>query len=244
MLAIFRDLWVHELSRWSSFSRSKRHEVCLIVESIWGAPRYLEGKELMGKPRIRAMALWTTGGVWKKKIWDLVLLMLVPEAYAKSFSRDLYIEASWTDGYPNNMLSSTNCWWVIARELWIERPLICWERQAWLIWHPKPSAIRTKRKVERGSPCQMPLEGLKGWYGMPLMRMEKKEEDIRLWIHQTHIGEKPKVINIFCMYIQLSLSKAFDKSSLRIIPACLVCLRECMTLCERMMPSKICRPST
>jgi len=26
----------------------------------------------------------------------------------------------------------------------------------------------------------MPLEGLKGWYGMPLMRMEKKEEDIRL----------------------------------------------------------------
>ena len=42
----------------------------------------------------------------------------------------------------------------------------------------RPSAIRMKRKGESGSPCLMPLEGLNVEVGMPLSKMEKKEEEV------------------------------------------------------------------
>ena len=43
----------------------------------------------------------------------------------------------------------------------------------------RPSAIRMKRKGESRSPCLMPLEGLNVEVGMPLSKMEKKEEEMR-----------------------------------------------------------------
>ena len=43
----------------------------------------------------------------------------------------------------------------------------------------RPSAIRMKRKGKSGSPFLMPLVGLKVEVGLPLRRMEKKEEEMR-----------------------------------------------------------------
>ena len=37
-------------------------------------------------------------------------------------------------------------------------------------------------KGERGSPYLIPLEGLKVGEGMPLIRMEKKDDEISEWI--------------------------------------------------------------
>ena len=170
--------------------------------------------------------------------------MLVPEASEKTFSRVLKREASWIEGYPKSILSSINCWWEIVGRLWMDKPLSRLERRACLMWRPRPSAINTKRKGERGSPRLIPLEGLNGREGIPLMRMEKKEEDMSLITQHTHICEKPKADSIFRTYNQLSLSKAFERSSLRIILSCLECLRECTISWERMIPSRICRPST
>ena len=39
---------------------------------------------------------------------------------------------------------------------------------------PSPSAIMMKRKGDRGSPCLIPLDGLKGCKGPPFSRIEKK----------------------------------------------------------------------
>jgi hypothetical protein len=41
------------------------------------------------------------------------------------------------------------------------------------------------RNRERGSPCLIPLEGEKGFDGTPLMRREKKAEEVRFTIHVT-----------------------------------------------------------
>lgn len=65
-----------------------------MAESINGAPRYLEGREAMGKPKMQTMACWVTGGVWKKKICDLAKFMHIPEASEKSLRSDLKREAS------------------------------------------------------------------------------------------------------------------------------------------------------
>jgi hypothetical protein len=42
-----------------------------------------------------------------------------------------------------------------------------------------------KRNRERGSPCLIPLEGEKGREGTPLIRMEKKAEEVRFKIQVT-----------------------------------------------------------
>jgi len=43
--------------------------------------------------------------------------------------------------------------------------------------------MRTKRKGDRGSPCLMPRDGLKGEEGEPFNRTEKLGEEIRFMIH-------------------------------------------------------------
>lgn len=102
----------------------------------------------------------------------------------------------------------------------------------------------TKRKGERGSPCLMPRVREKGHEGMPFTRKEKLVEVIRLITHRTQVGLKPKAVSICWIYSQLSLSKAFERSSFRSIPPCFEWLRVCMISCERMTPSIICLPST
>lgn len=97
-----------------------------------------------------------------------------------------------------------------------------------LIHMPRPSAIIMNRKGERGSPCLIPLEERKVEVGMPFMRIEKKADDIRLLTHRIPALSKPKAFKTFCMYSQLMLSKAFERSILRSIPGFFYCLREWM----------------
>ena len=52
----------------SIFSNNSLQDECLIVESVRGAPKYLEGREVVEKPRMRAILRWVTMGVLKKKI--------------------------------------------------------------------------------------------------------------------------------------------------------------------------------
>jgi len=59
------------------------------------------------------------------------------------------------------------------------------------------------RKGEIGSPCRIPLEGIKVVEGVP--RIEKKAEEVRDIIHRVHKGLKPKAIRVFSIYSQLSL---------------------------------------
>jgi len=61
--------------------------------------------------------------------------------------------------------------------------------------------------------------------GIPLTRMEKKVEIIRLITYLTHREEKPKEINIFLIYFYLKLSKVLERSIFRSIPIFLDCLR-------------------
>ena len=56
-------------------------------------------------------------------------------------------------------------------------------RTADLMYRPRPSAIRTKRKGDSGSPCLMPREAEKGHEGAPLTRIEKNAEEVRFRIH-------------------------------------------------------------
>jgi hypothetical protein len=51
---------------------------------------------------------------------------------------------------------------------------------------PSSSAIRVKRKGERGSPCLIPIEGEKVEEGDPLIKMEKKAEEVRDTIQLVH----------------------------------------------------------
>jgi hypothetical protein len=56
-----------------------------------------------------------------------------------------------------------------------------------------------KRKGERGSPCRIPRVGEKGREGTPLMRIEKKVEEVKFKIYSTQVGAKPKASSTDCM---------------------------------------------
>ena len=126
--------------------------------------------------------------------------MGVPEAAAKLSRMDFKVLASRRVGEPISVVSSTN--WVWERgglRLWMDMPcrVELW-MAAWMVLL-RPSAIRMKRNGESGSPYQIPLEGLNVEVGEPLRRMEKKEEEMREYIHWIQLGWKPKAFRIFLM---------------------------------------------
>ena len=90
----------------------------------------------------------------------------------------------------------------------------------------------------------MPLEGLNVKVGVRLSKMEKKEEEMREYIHWIQVGWKLKAFKISLMYCQLILSNAFDISSFISILGVLLSLREWISSGVRIMLSRICRPST
>ena len=51
-----------------------------------------------------------------------------------------------------------------------------------------PSAISINKKGERGSPCLIPLEGRNVGEVDPLIRIEKKEEEMSDMIHWVQVG--------------------------------------------------------
>ena len=170
-----------------------------MAKSIRGAPRYLVGRCAIVSPRIIVMLFCVEIGVLKKKIWDLESLMERPEAWEKRFKMALKEQASWTEWCPKSILSSMNCWWVVTGDPWREMPLRIWLLTPLWISLLRPSAIRTKRKGERGSPCLIPLVGEKGGEGIPLTRIEKKVEEMRFIIHLIHNWWKPKSFKICWM---------------------------------------------
>jgi hypothetical protein len=97
----------------------------------------------------------------------------------------------------------------------------------------------TKRKGERGSPYRMPLVGKKVLDGTPLTMMEKKAEDVSLWIQETHSSQNPKDESTKLMYCQLKRSKALERLSFISIPGVLVVLREWITSCANITLSRI-----
>ena len=88
--------------------RRYSHEELRRGLSIRGMPRYLDGRELLLKPRISVMWRWIGGGVLKKKIWDFSLLHSRPEAAAKAWRMSRMVLASRTVGVPIKSESSTN----------------------------------------------------------------------------------------------------------------------------------------
>ena len=58
---------------------------------------------------------------------------------------------------------------------------------------------------------------MKGWEGMPLIKMEKKEEEVRFRIQSTYFEAKPKERRMDFIYAQLSLSKDLERYNLKII---------------------------
>jgi len=90
----------------------------------------------------------------------------------------------------------------------------------------RPSAMIIKRKGGIGSPCLIPLVGEKGQEGTPLIRIEKKEEEVRFEIHSTQVWLKLKASSIARMYSQLNFSKALERSSFKSIPGMWVFCRE------------------
>jgi hypothetical protein len=61
---------------------------------VRGMPRYLDGRELLGMPRILEMCSWTVVGVLKKKSLDLSRFRVMPEASVKSDRMELSFCAS------------------------------------------------------------------------------------------------------------------------------------------------------
>ena len=53
---------------------------------------------------------------------------------------------------------------------------------AWMVLL-RPSTIKMKRNGESGSPFLMPFEGLNVEVGVPLSKIEKREEEMREHIH-------------------------------------------------------------
>ena len=108
----------------------------------------------------------------------------MPEAAAKYSIINSRVLASRRVGSPILVVSSTN--WV-------------WERGGFIVWTDRhlrevvlttefmdmlsPFAIKMNRNRERGSPCLIPLDGLKVDDGVPFSRMEKKEEEMSEVIH-------------------------------------------------------------
>lgn len=78
---------------------------------------------------------------------------------------------------------------------------------------PRPSAMITKRKGDKGSPFRIPLDGKNGFKGPPFSMTEKNSPETNSIIQFIQIRLKPKVWRISLMYVQLIFSKALDRSS-------------------------------
>jgi hypothetical protein len=71
-----------------------------------------------------------------------------------------------------------------------------------------------KKKRGEGVPLEIPLEGEKGLDGTPLIKIEKKVEEVRVMIQLTQASLKPKARRSDHIYFQLSLSNALERSNL------------------------------
>ena len=88
-------------------------------------------------------------------------------------------------------------------------------------------AASTKRRGDRGSPYLSPLLQWKVFPGTPLRSTEEVPEFSMSWIHPTHLVPKPLCRRIWSIAGCSIMSKAFSKSSLRMINFFLEVLQMC-----------------
>ena len=69
-----------------------------------------------------------------------------------------------------------------------ERPFRVWLLVATEMYLLRPSTIGINKKGDKGSPCQIPLEGLNVGEGVPLINIEKKDEETSERIHWVQVG--------------------------------------------------------
>ena len=87
-----------------------------------------------------------------------------------------------------------------------------------LIIRLNTSATRTNSRGESGSPCRRPRADLIRPHVAPLIEIDEKIELRMHWIQMHHFVGKPLCSISSRMNCQLTVSKAFEKSSLRSIP--------------------------
>lgn len=160
------------------------------------SPQVFWGKRCCRESQNTSDVPLSCGWVLKKKSWDLEALIEVPEASEKRESRSFKAFASWDEGWPKSIVSSTNYWWDKGWRPWREIPFRAWEDTAEWSRRLIPSATRTKRKGDRGSPWRIPQDGKKGDEGEPLNRTEKEREEMRFMIHLVQVALKPNANNI------------------------------------------------
>ena len=113
-------------------------------------------------------------------IEDFLEFMDYPDQEQYLSRQTLTLSASRREALPNNSRSSTNSRWFIAREfLAIFIPLIFPSHSSLSSNLESNSEPIMKRKVERGFPCLMPLEGEKRPKGLPFKRIEKEGEEMQ-----------------------------------------------------------------
>ena len=88
----------------------------------------------------------------------------------------------------------------------MERPLRVPMEMACFSILPRPSTMSIKRKGDRGSPCLMPHEELKGFEGDPLTKIEKKAKETIFITQFVHSSMKPKYLRIPTKNCQFNLS--------------------------------------
>jgi hypothetical protein len=111
--------------------------------------------------------------------------------------------------------SAKRRWWMAGEDFEIFRPLIFPAASSLNKSLDKTSAPKMNKKGERGSPCLRPLVGEKSPKGLPLMRMEKVEEEIQTLIQLIQEEWNPSLLITERMKSHSILSKAFSMCKLR-----------------------------
>lgn len=93
----------------------------------------------------------------------------------------------------------------------------------------KPSIIIRKSNADSGQPCLIPLYAWKKLEAGPLVRVPKETNVMQHMIHHMKRIGKPRWVRIILMQSQLTRSKAFERSILRMPPFNFFCLMEWRT---------------
>ena len=159
-----------------------------------------------GSYLIFARFLWIVGLVLKKQIIDLEWLILAPKASPNSSKILLNVYASLIVGITWSKVPSMNYWCVeVGKFSKGLRHFISPTAVALFILILIPSIIIMNRKVDRGSPFLMPLDGQKCLVGAPFINIEKTFVETRVMIQLIQCWSKPKASNILAMQCQLIL---------------------------------------
>jgi hypothetical protein len=95
---------------------------------------------------------------------------------------------------------------------------------------------------ERGSPCQRPLCVEKKGHMSSLTLTPTWPPETIFWIHAHHFGEKPLMRMACWRKFHFTLSYAFSKSNLRIIPSRFFLYNSYVNSCNMITPSRIFQP--